>query len=432
MEDAEEEVGGVIVLSKMPIDPRIPNVGVLRVNRAEIVGGEPARVNPSELLANHQEDAQWVLFHTHPLRTQARQYMGLSHADMNWILLSALTANGDSPKVSHLLFSDSDIHYTILGPAPYKRVRDMLQAYRAARAQAGVSLEVALDEFVFGMRFIFYIAMTWIRLESSEGRGDGSDAAAMAVLDAIWFTPDDHVTVYMLSDYERNPARYAGFTDGSINPVPPFIQWFASRIPAELVAAKNLDQLAVADINRVKAGDAGAAGLFLTWSMPKAAFVAGGGVMHLGDNGYVYTNFVDDGAVQYDFQQAILNAVGGGRTPTGGSVTTADMKTGPDPPRLMKGGSTPSVDVLRSVAAAASTDMEKGLMKDAPPEEHNPLPPPDAPQSNPPPKLGIAFVGEQAAPPTAGRRRIPKTKKRFAKRRVTRRKKAPATIKFAY
>jgi hypothetical protein len=429
MEDASEEVGGVIVLSKMPLNPSSPNVGVLQVKRAEIVAGEPGRVDPSELLSNHEQDPQWVLFHTHPPRTLNPQYMGLSYGDMGWILSSALTANGESPKVSHLLFSDSDIHYTIVPPVPYKKVRDMLQAYVADRARVRVPPGVALDEFIFGMRFLFYIAETWIRLESSEGRADGSDTTALSLLNAIWFTPDDRVTAYMLVDYERNTARYAGFSDGSITPVPPFIQWFSSHLSADVRTATNLDQLAIADINRLRAGDASASGLLYTWSMPKAEFLAGGGVMYLNDNGYVYINFVDEGAVQYNFQQAILDAVGGGRTPSGGSVATADMKTVPGPPRLMKGGGIPSVDVLRSVAAAATADMEKGLMKDVPPEEHNPPPPPDAPQSNPPPKLGITFAVEQGAPPTAGRRRVPKTGgRRKTKRRVTRRKKATKVL----
>lgn len=432
MEDADEEVGGVIVLSKVPQDPRIPNVGILRVNRAEIVAGEPAKVDPSQLLNNHQDDAQWVLFHTHPRRTHPRRYMGLSFGDMAWILFSALTANGDSPKVSHLLFTDSDIHYTIVGPPAYKRIRDMLKAYGAARAGAGGSREEVLGEFVFGMRFLFYIAETWIRLQSGEWRADGSDITALSVLDAVWFTPDDQVTAYMLGDYERNAkagtARYSGFTEGNINPIPPFLQWFASRIPQNLKTSPNLEQAALADISKVAAGDFLAAGLFITWSMPKAAFLAGGGAMNLGDSGYVYTNYVDDGVVSYNFQQAILDAVRSDLAPSGGSVATADMKTGPDPPRLMKGGGTSNVDVLRTVVAAATADTEKGLMKGVAPEEHGPPPSPDAPQSNPPPTLGITFAGEQAAP-LPGPARVPKTGgRRKTKRRVTRRKKATKVL----
>ena len=366
---AIEEIGGIMDFKKVTDNP---NAKVLRLNMAEIVAGDPGKVEPNEVLHTHLDDTQWILFHTHPVRPYIH-YLGLSGGDLSFMITHALTAPGNVPKVSHILLAPGSVHYTILSPRPYALLRTMLKEYIKKRENdMDVDSEetiAAVDEFHVGMMFIFAIAEQFIRHYGQE-----DDIVGMSYLDCISFQPTDHVTAWMLLRSRRQPNNYEK----------PFFDWFVSKIPLDL-RNESVGARAEATMNEVVQGREQPPGLFCSWSMSKDQFNSNG-VLVLGDNGYVYDTFVQVDSTEYDFREDIQMALRDEGATFGGGI----------PLNVYKGGRGVEVtpETLTGLAKLAKEDAEKHEIKDLSPH------PPPAP------------LTPQGASRKSFRRRVSSSKKR--------------------
>ena len=334
-ETAREEIGGILLFRKGTVDGK----KILRLERTEFVAGDVGMAQPGKVLSSHLGDNQWVLFHTHPKR-DIPQYMGLSGGDLTFILTYALTAAGDEPKVSHILLTETFVHYTILVDGPYKLLRDLFRNYRTHRLSNSISDEVILGEFQAGMHSLFETAERFVR----KFGGETNDEAAMSILDAIWFQPDDLLTAYMMRD---------SLIPGQNYPTPSaegrtFLEWFRSQIPASVTNRPTLEADAKKDVEDLRRGDMTKAGLFYSWSLATNEFRKTG-VLATNDGGSLYDAFVQSDPIPYDYKTDILNSIKA--DPVGGATPTL---------RTLKGGGvvTVSEDDLLSIARLAQTDME--------------------------------------------------------------------------
>lgn len=349
---AIEETGGIMDFIK------VPEVKTLRLDKTELVAGDPGSVEPNKLLHTHLTDHQWVLFHTHPAR-KPPHYMGLSGGDLNFIMSYALTAPGDIPKVSHILIAPNSVHYTILSSRPYALLRSMLKQYMKHREKEMNEEEKlnidALDEFLSGMRYIFQIAESFTRVLGKE-----DDIVGMSVLDTMWFHPTDTITAFMLFGAPRRPGyRIRNETEA------PFFDWFMNEIPSEMRTDYDSGALEETVDTTIKFLTPADRGLFYSWSLPKTRFLTekGEGVMVLGDGGTVYDSYVESDTRVYNYLADIKVAM----RSVGGSAVT---------PIVHKGGSAPvdvTQDMIERIAELARKDIEKNQIDDLTP---HPEPPP--------------------------------------------------------
>lgn len=256
---ATEEIGGLLLFSKEVVE----GYNVLRLNRAEFVAGTTTGVAPTNWFANHENDPQWILFHSHP---HTPSYAGLSGTDL--FLLFQCTILKERP-ISHILLAERFIHYTFPVPQTFERVRQCFVAYKEHRV--GIETSQVYDEILEGMQEMFSLAERYIRTVGNE-----RDETSMNVLDALQCLPDDPVTAHMFA----------------VSPPPTtiFLQWFATQVPETLrtpdgsVAQQRVTALLADRTNP------NAFGLFYSWSVPTSVFLREG-VLQLADGGEVYRKF---------------------------------------------------------------------------------------------------------------------------------------------